>query len=156
MVLAILREGATASSLAAEIHLNLLILCDDQYFDAATVPPAGAVYPRLRHVVLDEAIAAGAFVDEQDHDLFIFVFDTSVCVERLNRHLGIHELHSAFTLRSVQDRARVHRSMLDSTIFNNAKKGLVRLRDHLRDNYAAEVASFIDKPFFAYAEYPKV
>lgn len=90
-----MKAGLQLRDVLAELQANLILFQDVSFRQPATY----RVYPRFRHVALDNILVAGSYIYDIDEPLYSALYDCAVSMDDLQRRLDVSELGvlSAYT-----------------------------------------------------------
>lgn len=133
-------------SLISELHANLILFADISFYDLDSY----RVYPRFRHIVLDEALASGAFIYDQDKELYTLLYDWAISLDDINRRLDLSEIRDFGRLS--EDKIREIRSrIIQSPAFAGCRDLCKRALRLLIDQYGQEAGLSRDSILFGKA-----
>ena len=121
-------------SLIAELCANLILLFDRSFYNFT----GNQIYPRLRHTVLDQALAAGVLIQEQNRELFTLLYDWATSLDDFNRRLDITEFRDLPRMTS-EEIPDLRKSIVSSEGFQGPYALCARLTEYLLDNYTLEI-----------------
>lgn len=82
------KAGLQLRDVLAELQANLILFQDISFQQPATY----RVYPRFRHVALDNVLTAGSYIYDIDESLYSALYDCAVSIDDLQRRLDVSEL----------------------------------------------------------------
>lgn len=138
------KQSQLLFSLMTELFSNLILFADPSFHDLGTY----RVYPKFRHVVLDQVLVSSAFIFDMDGDLFSLIYDWAISLDDINRRLDISEIRD-FKGVSAEDAFRIRSQILNSPAFHGSRKLCKRALVHLLENYGDQVGIGPDTVLFA-------
>lgn len=130
-------------SLVAELCANLMLFADRSFYDFT----GNQVYPRLRHTVLDQALAAGVLIQGQDRELFTLLYDWATSLDDFNRRLDITEFRDLPRMKPEEEK-NLRERIISSKGFQGPHALCIRLTEYLLDNYTQEIGVNRQTPMF--------
>lgn len=130
-------------SLVTELCANLILLVDRSFYDFT----GNQIYPRLRHTVLDQALAAGVLIQEQDRELFTLLYDWVISLDDFNRRLDITEFRDLPRMNP-EESPNLRKLIVSSEGFLGTYALCIRLTEYLLDNYTQEIGIDRQTPMF--------
>lgn len=82
------KAGLQLRDVLAELQANLILFQDTSFQQ----PAIYRVYPRFRHVALDNVLTAGSYIYDIDEPLYSALYDCAVSIDDLQRRLDVSEL----------------------------------------------------------------
>lgn len=133
-------------SLISELHANLILFADSSFYDPDYYRP----YPRIRHIVLDEILTSGAFIYDQDHELYTLLYDWATSLDDINRRLDLFEIRDVSRLS--RDKINETRSLIiQSSALMGSRDLCKRALIMLIDQYGQEAGLNRDSILFGQA-----
>lgn len=130
-------------SLISELHANLMLFADLSFFDLDNY----RVYPRFRHIVLDEVLISGAFIYDQDKELYTLLYDWATSLDDINRRLDLSELRD-FGRLSENKIKEIRSKIVRSSAFTGCRDLCRRVLILLTDQYGQEAGLSRDSILF--------
>ena len=141
-------------SLAAELYVNLNILRDRKFQQLDNEELKPMVYPRLLRTVLDQALASGFFIYEQDNQLFRLLFSWSEILNDFNHRLDITEYRIFSHLSTLDELKHFQQKLVNGKVLQSTRKQCMGLAKHLIENYDQESGVALNTVFFGVEKNP--
>jgi hypothetical protein len=133
------QESKSKCILALSIELLLdKKLIEDQIFTHVDVSGKNKVFPRILHVIMDQVVSSGIFINDDDMFLFSKLFNLAEIVKDFNRRLDITE-NRLFTSEVKKDEIiEWHKTISEGTTINVIKERLSTFHLLLKEKYPDE------------------
>jgi len=121
--------------LLAELSANLHLIAEQDSQDREQ----NHSYPRMRHIVLDEAIASGVFIYDHDIELFNLLYDLSTNINDLNHRLDLIEFRLPPNDRS---------DFQGSQVYAKTGQRCIRVITYILEDYGQMLGIDLETEFF--------
>jgi hypothetical protein len=123
-------------SLVSELVMNMLLLSDDRFHQLVSSEKlTPLVYPRLLRTALDQAIASGIFIRNQDGRLFDLLYSWSDILNDFNHRLNLTEYRLFSPLSTSKEVRAFQERIVGGQLVKSAFKKCMDLFIYLAEDY---------------------